>query len=67
MVELLLKIRVAIERVFTTIIWLDLTPFINDLSLVVKVLLDCLVKRGYPCLVIISLGIKIGNTGDSNP
>ena len=60
MVEILLKIRVMIYRMFTPILRISLTPFNNDASLVVKALLDQLKTRGNPYLVIISLGLKIG-------
>ena len=46
MVEILLKIRVVIYRMFTPILRIDLTPFNNDASLVVKALLDQLKTRG---------------------
>ena len=65
MVKLLLK--VTIEGMFTPILWLAFTPFNNNVGLVIEVLLDCLIKSGEHLLVPISLGLKIGNPGDSCP
>ena len=67
MTELLLEITVAIERTFIPILWIALTPLNNDVGFVVKAFLDLLVQCGDPCLVLVSLGLKIGNPGDDRP
>ena len=67
MVELLLKVRFAIKRVFTPILRLAFTPFNDDVRFLVQELLDSLIKRIKPRLVLISLVLNIGNPEDSRP
>ena len=65
MTEFLLKIRVSVKRVFTPILWLTLTPLNYDMGFVIKALLSRLIQLSDPCLVLISLGLIIGDLGDS--
>ena len=59
--ELLLKVRVAIKRMFTQILWFTLSPLKNDVIFVVKAIQERLIQCGDTCLVLVSLVLKIGN------
>ena len=65
MPEFLLKIRVSVKRMFNSILWIALTTLNYDLSFVIKALLNRLIQCGDPCLILISLGLMIGDPGDS--
>ena len=67
MVELLLKIRVAIESMFTPILWLALSPLNNDMSYLFKAFPNFLIQCVGTCVVLTSLGINIGNPGEGHP
>ena len=66
MAELLLKIRFAFKSMLTPILRLAFTPLNYDVSFVIEALLNRLIQCGDPCLILISLGLNIGDPGDSD-
>ena len=65
MAELLLKIRFAVKRMFTPILQFSLAPLNYDVSFVIKAFLNRHIQCGDTYPIFISLGLKIGDPGDS--
>ena len=66
MTEFLLEIRVSVKRVFTPILRLAFTPLNYDTGFFIKAFLNLLIKCSDTLIVFISLGLNIGDPGDSH-